>query len=135
MAVSPFNFTAIAGNLVCAPAMLGNVCVWKPSPMAILSGSIIMDILREAGLPDGVIQFVPGPAEMVCKTAFASPDFAALHFTGSTHVFRKLWRDISSNLDTLRSYPRIVGETGGKVRAPLCASLTLAELPPGPPVG
>jgi len=114
LAVSPFNFTAIAGNLVCAPAMLGNVCVWKPSPLAILSGSIIMDILHEAGLPPGVIQFVPGDAPMVCKTAFASRDFAALHFTGSTHVFRQLWKDISSRLDSLRSYPRIVGETGGK---------------------
>lgn len=114
LAVSPFNFTAIAGNLSCAPAMLGNVVVWKPSPMAILSAHLIYEILEEAGLPAGVIQFVPGDPQLICKTAFAHPDFASLHFTGSTAVFKQLWKDIAQSLDTLKNYPRIVGETGGK---------------------
>jgi len=114
LAVSPFNFTAIGGNLAGAPAMVGNVVVWKPSPSAIYSNYIIYQILKEAGLPDGVIQFVPGPAPQIVSQVLTSPDFAALHFTGSTFVFKKLWRDISNNLDTYKSYPRIVGETGGK---------------------
>lgn len=94
--------------------MLGNVVVWKPSPMAILSGHLIYEILEEAGLPAGVIQLVPGDPQLICKSAFAHPDFASLHFTGSTAVFKQLWKDIAQNLDTLRNYPRIVGETGGK---------------------
>ncbi|KDQ15460.1 hypothetical protein BOTBODRAFT_625110 [Botryobasidium botryosum FD-172 SS1] len=114
LAVSPFNFTAIGGNLAGAPAMVGNVIVWKPSPSAIYSNYLIYQILKEAGLPDGVIQFVPGPAPQIVSQVLTSPDFAALHFTGSTFVFKKLWRDISNNLDTYKSYPRIVGETGGK---------------------
>lgn len=92
LAVSPFNFTAIAGNLPAVPAMLGNVVLWKPSPMAMLSAKVILDVFHEAGLPKGVIQFVPGPPEPICNTCFAHPDFAGLHFTGSTTVFKSLWK-------------------------------------------
>lgn len=113
-AVSPFNFTAIGGNLAGAPALMGNVVLWKPSPGAVYSNYIVYEILEEAGLPAGVIQFVPGPAEEICDVVLAHPDFASLHFTGSTHVFRKLWKQIGNNIDNYRSYPRIVGETGGK---------------------
>ncbi|OCF45052.1 1-pyrroline-5-carboxylate dehydrogenase [Kwoniella heveanensis CBS 569] len=114
LAVTPFNFTAIGGNLVGAPAIVGNVCVWKPSPQATYSNYLVHKILLEAGLPPSVVQFVPGnPAEVV-QQCIDHEKFAALHFTGSTHVFRKLWKDISSNLEKYRGYPRIVGETGGK---------------------
>ncbi|CAG8461963.1 7691_t:CDS:2 [Diversispora eburnea] len=113
-AISPFNFTAIGGNLPSAPALMGNVVLWKPSPFAVLSNWIILQILREAGLPDGVIQFVPGPAEEITNQILKSPDFAALHFTGSTFVFKKLFKKIGNNIDIYKSYPRIVGETGGK---------------------
>ncbi|CAG8568237.1 3893_t:CDS:2, partial [Paraglomus brasilianum] len=115
-AVAPFNFTAIGGNLPCAPALLGNVVLWKPSSCAIYSNYLLYQILAEAGLPKGVIQFIPGPADEITKTVLASPDFAALHFTGSTAVFKKMWHTIGENLnlDVYRSYPRIVGETGGK---------------------
>jgi len=114
LAVSPFNFTAIGGNLAGAPALVGNVVVWKPAPAATYASYIVYSIFREAGLPAGVIQFVPGPAEQVVGQAISHPSFAALHFTGSTHVFRKLWKDIAQNVDKYRAYPRIVGETGGK---------------------
>lgn len=113
LAVSPFNFTAIGGNLPGAPALVGNVVVWKPSPAATYSNYIIYKILAEAGIPPGVIQFVPGGPEVV-QAAIKNPNFASLHFTGSTFVFKSLWRDIAANLDTYRGYPRIVGETGGK---------------------
>lgn len=113
-AVSPFNFTAIAGNLVMTPALVGNVVVWKPSPMAIYSNYIVFQILKEAGVPDGVIQFVPGDAPTVANAAINHRDFSSLHFTGSTFVFRSLWKQISNNLDLYQGYPRIVGETGGK---------------------
>jgi 1-pyrroline-5-carboxylate dehydrogenase len=113
-AITPFNFTAIGGNLPCAPVLMGNVVLWKPSPGALLSNWVIMEILREAGLPDGVIQFIPGPAQEVTDVILKSRDFASLHFTGSTFVFKKLWKEIGNNLDIYRSYPRIVGETGGK---------------------
>ncbi|KAI8055096.1 Aldehyde/histidinol dehydrogenase [Syncephalis plumigaleata] len=113
-AVSPFNFTAIGGNLVSAPALMGNVVVWKPSDMAIYSNYLVYRILEEAGLPAGVVQFIPGPAPEVTKKVLASPDFASLHFTGSTHVFRHLWKEIGNNIEKYKSYPRIVGETGGK---------------------
>ena len=107
--------SAIAGNLSATPAMLGNVCVWKPSPMAMHSGYLISKIFTEAGLPAGVIQFVPTlDAAGMCKTAFAHREFASLHFTGSTKVFKSLWREIGNNIDHYKSYPRIVGETGGK---------------------
>ncbi|KAF7968016.1 hypothetical protein HWV62_32185 [Athelia sp. TMB] len=114
LAVSPFNFTAIGGNLPGAPALLGNVVVWKPSPMATYSNYIVHQIFTEAGVPPGVIQFVPGPPAEVVGQAIGHRSFAALHFTGSTHVFKQLWKDIANNLDIYKGYPRIVGETGGK---------------------
>ncbi|KZS91263.1 delta-1-pyrroline-5-carboxylate dehydrogenase [Sistotremastrum niveocremeum HHB9708] len=114
LAVSPFNFTAIGGNLPGTPALVGNVVVWKPSPAATYSNYIVYQILTEAGVPPGVIQFVPGPPAEVVGQAISHPDFAALHFTGSTFVFKKLWKDIAQNIDLYKSYPRIVGETGGK---------------------
>ncbi|KAF7984744.1 hypothetical protein HWV62_11693 [Athelia sp. TMB] len=114
LAVSPFNFTAIGGNLPGAPALLGNVVVWKPSPMATYSNYIVHQIFTEAGVPSGVIQFVPGPPAEVVGQAIGHRSFAALHFTGSTHVFKQLWKDIANNLDIYKGYPRIVGETGGK---------------------
>lgn len=114
LAVSPFNFTAIAGNLVMTPALVGNVVVWKPSPMAIYSNYLVFKILQEAGVPDGVVQFVPGEAQEVVSTAINNRQFSSLHFTGSTFVFRSLWKQISNNLDMYGGYPRIVGETGGK---------------------
>lgn len=115
-AVSPFNFTAIGGNLPGAPALMGNVVVWKPSPSAVASNYLIHQILLEAGLPPGVIQFVPGDAEEVTKTVLDHPLFAALHYTGSTAVFRKLYGQIAQGIvaGTYKGYPRIVGETGGK---------------------
>ncbi|PWN32703.1 putative delta-1-pyrroline-5-carboxylate dehydrogenase [Meira miltonrushii] len=114
LAVSPFNFTAIGINLAAAPAMVGNVVIWKPSPMAVYSNYLMLQILHEAGLPAGVIQFCPGPAGEVVSTALAHREFASLHFTGSTTIFKKLWKQIADNIENYRSYPRIVGETGGK---------------------
>ncbi|KAI6130269.1 Aldehyde/histidinol dehydrogenase [Pisolithus croceorrhizus] len=114
LAVSPFNFTAIGGNLPGAPALVGNVVVWKPSPAATYSNYLVYRILTEAGVPPGVIQFVPGPPPEVVAQCINHPDFAALHFTGSTFVFKKLWKDIAVNVDKYKGYPRIVGETGGK---------------------
>lgn len=115
-AVSPFNFTAIAGNLPGVPALLGNVVVWKPSDFAIASNWLLYNILIEAGLPRDVIQFVPGNPEMVTKEVLAHREFAALHYTGSTGIFRKLYGEIGAGVaeGRYRSYPRIVGETGGK---------------------
>ncbi|CEL10793.1 Putative Delta-1-pyrroline-5-carboxylate dehydrogenase, mitochondrial [Aspergillus calidoustus] len=115
-AISPFNFTAIGGNLAGAPALMGNVVIWKPSPSAIASNWLVHQILLEAGLPKNVIQFVPGEAEEVTKSVLDHPEFAALHFTGSTSVFRSLYGQISDGVAAgkYRSYPRIVGETGGK---------------------
>ena len=115
-AVSPFNFTAIGGNLPCAPALMGNVVVWKPSPSAIASNYLIYTILREAGLPPNVIQFVPGDAESVTKVVLSHPQFSSLHYTGSTAVFRSLYGKIAEGVASgkYKSYPRIVGETGGK---------------------
>ncbi|KAL1974272.1 hypothetical protein VTN31DRAFT_5832 [Thermomyces dupontii] len=115
-AVSPFNFTAIGGNLAGAPALMGNVVVWKPSPFAVASGHLVHKILIEAGLPKDVIQFVPGDAAEVTDTVLNHPDFAALHFTGSTTVFRSLYGRIATGVaeGKYRNYPRIVGETGGK---------------------
>ena len=107
VAYSPFNFTAIGGNLVSAPALMGNVVIWKPSPSAMYSNYVVYNILKEAGLPDGVIQFLPGDAELITKHTFKHPEFAGLHFTGSTHVFKMLWKKIGDNLDTYKSYPRI----------------------------
>lgn len=113
-AVTPFNFTAIAANLVGAPALMGNTVVWKPSAAAVLSNYYLYQILIEAGLPEGVVSFVPGNAQEVTKTVLGSEDFASLHFTGSTGVFQTLNQEIAAHLPEYNSYPRIVGETGGK---------------------
>jgi 1-pyrroline-5-carboxylate dehydrogenase len=113
-AVTPFNFTSIAGNLPTAPAILGNVTIWKPASSSIYSAHYIMDILEEAGLPPGVVNMVPGSGSKVGDPALASSDFAGLHFTGSTEVFRGMWKTMAENLPRYRGYPRIVGETGGK---------------------
>jgi len=114
LAVTPFNFTAIGGNLVFAPAIMGNVVIWKPSPAAAYSNYLTHKILLEAGLPASVIQFTPGNPPEIVKQCIDHREFAGLHFTGSTHIFKKLWKDIAMNLDTYRGYPRVVGETGGK---------------------
>jgi 1-pyrroline-5-carboxylate dehydrogenase len=113
-AVTPFNFTAIGGNLPTAPALLGNTVVWKPAGTAMLSAYYTMRILQEAGLPDGVINLVYGPGQQIGDAALASPDLAGVHFTGSTAVFQSMWKTIGANIESYRSYPRIVGETGGK---------------------
>ncbi|MGB5275153.1 MAG: L-glutamate gamma-semialdehyde dehydrogenase [Flavobacteriaceae bacterium] len=113
-AITPFNFTAIAGNLPSSAAMMGNVVVWKPSDSQIFSAKVIVDVFKEAGLPDGVINVVYGDPVMITETILASPDFAGIHFTGSTHVFKELWKKIGHNIHTYKTYPRIVGETGGK---------------------
>lgn len=113
-AITPFNFTAIAGNLPTSAAMMGNVVVWKPSDHQIFSAKVIVDVLKEAGLPDGVINVVYGDPVMITDTLLASPDFSGIHFTGSTAVFKDLWKKIGNNIDTYKTYPRIVGETGGK---------------------
>jgi 1-pyrroline-5-carboxylate dehydrogenase len=113
-AITPFNFTAIAGNLPASAAMMGNVVVWKPSDSQIFSAKVIVDIFKEAGLPDGVINVVYGDPVMITETVLASADFSGIHFTGSTHVFKSLWKQIGNNIDRYKTYPRIVGETGGK---------------------
>ncbi len=113
-ALTPFNFTAIAGNLPTAPAMLGNVAVWKPAESQIYSASVIMEILEEAGLPAGVVNLVYVDGPTIGDIVFKHPDFAGLHFTGSTGVFQRIWKTIGENIATFKSYPRIVGETGGK---------------------
>lgn len=112
--LTPFNFTSIAGNLNLAPAMMGNVAVWKPSSTAIHSNYLLMKIFQEAGLPDGVVNFIPGQGSLIGKVITASPDLAGFHFTGSTATFNKLWLRMAENLGNYRSYPKIVGETGGK---------------------
>ena len=113
-AVTPFNFTAIAINLTSCMAMMGNVVVWKPSDHQMYTAKIIMDIFKEAGLPDGVITLVSGDPEMITDIVLKHPAFAGLHFTGSTFVFQELWQKIGQNIKNYKTYPRIVGETGGK---------------------
>ncbi|MDT0293295.1 L-glutamate gamma-semialdehyde dehydrogenase [Mesonia ostreae] len=113
-AITPFNFTAIAGNLPAAPALMGNVTIWKPSASQMFSAKVLMDVFQEAGVPDGVINMVMGDAAMITDTILDSPDFAGVHFTGSTDVFKGLWSKIGQNIDKYKTYPRIVGETGGK---------------------
>lgn len=113
-AITPFNFTAIAGNLPASAAMMGNVVVWKPSDSQIFSAKVIVDVFKEAGLPDGVINVVYGDPVMITETILANADFSGIHFTGSTHVFKSLWKQIGNNIDRYKTYPRIVGETGGK---------------------
>ena len=113
-AVTPFNFTAIAGNLPTSPAMMGNTVVWKPASTAVLSAWYLMELFREAGLPDGVINFVPGSGGTIGEPAMNHPSLGGVHFTGSTAVFQGMWRTVGANIANYRSYPRIVGETGGK---------------------
>jgi 1-pyrroline-5-carboxylate dehydrogenase len=113
-AVTPFNFTAIAGNLPSCMALMGNVVVWKPSDSQIYSAKVIMDVFNEAGVPPGVINVVFGDPVMITNTVLASPDFSGLHFTGSTFIFKELWKQIGNNIHNYKTYPRIVGETGGK---------------------
>ncbi len=113
-AVTPFNFTSIAGNLPTAPALMGNTVIWKPASSALLSGHYIMALLEAAGLPPGVINFVPGNAAEISEILLGSPELAGIHFTGSTQVFHSMWKTVGANVDRYRGYPRLVGETGGK---------------------
>ena len=113
-AITPFNFTAIAGNLPTAPALMGNVVVWKPSPTQTHSAVLLMELLEEAGLPKGVINLVTGDGIAVSEVALNHPDLAGIHFTGSTKTFQYLWKTVGNNIETYKSYPRLVGETGGK---------------------
>jgi 1-pyrroline-5-carboxylate dehydrogenase len=113
-AISPFNFTSIAANLPASAALMGNVVVWKPSDHQAYSAQVIVDLFKEAGLPDGVINVVYGDPVMISDTCLSSPDFSGLHFTGSTFVFKELWKQIGTNIHNYKTYPRIVGETGGK---------------------
>jgi 1-pyrroline-5-carboxylate dehydrogenase len=113
-AITPFNFTSICANLCAAPAMMGNVVVWKPADTQVYSAKIIMDLFKAAGLPDGVINMVTVDGPVAGDVVFKHPDFAGLHFTGSTGVFKHLWKEIGTNIDKYKTYPRIVGETGGK---------------------
>ena len=114
LAITPFNFTSIAGNLPTAPALLGNVVVWKPSPTQQLAAHFIMRLLEAAGLPPGVINLVTGDGQAVSQVALTHPDLAGIHFTGSTPTFQHLWRTVGENIGRYRNYPRLVGETGGK---------------------
>ncbi|WP_116109983.1 L-glutamate gamma-semialdehyde dehydrogenase [Amycolatopsis ruanii] len=113
-AITPFNFTAIAGNLPTAPALMGNVVLWKPSPTQSFAAHLTMRLLEEAGLPPGVINLLPGDGLAVSEVALAAPDLAGIHFTGSTRTFQHLWSQVGANIANYRTYPRIVGETGGK---------------------
>ena len=113
-AITPFNFTAIAANLPASAALMGNTVVWKPSDSQVFSAKIIIDVFREAGVPDGVINVVFGDPVMITDTVLASPDFAGVHYTGSTFVFKEIWKKIGTQIHSYKTYPRIVGETGGK---------------------
>jgi 1-pyrroline-5-carboxylate dehydrogenase len=113
-AVTPFNFVSIAGNLPSAPVMLGNVSVWKPASSAVYSAYYLMKLFQEAGLPEGVINFIPGSGAEIGPLVMSSPELAGIHFTGSTETFRRMWQTVGRNIELFRSYPRIVGETGGK---------------------
>ncbi|MCK0132381.1 L-glutamate gamma-semialdehyde dehydrogenase [Flavobacteriaceae bacterium F08102] len=113
-AITPFNFTSICANLPAAPAMMGNVCIWKPSNTQVYSAKVIVDLFKEAGVPDGVINVVYGDAKMISDTVLSHREFSGIHFTGSTNVFQSLWKQIGENIHNYKSYPRIVGETGGK---------------------
>ena len=113
-AVTPFNFTSIAANLPTAPALLGNVALWKPASSSVYSGYFLMKLFKEAGLPDGVINFVPGSGSQIGKQVLLNQNLAGVHFTGSTKVFQSMWNTIGQNINSYKSYPRILGETGGK---------------------
>ena len=114
LAVTPFNFTSIASNLEMSPVLMGNVTLWKPSTTALLSNYLLMKIYKEAGLPDGVVNFLPGSGALIGKVAFSSPDFGGVHFTGGTKTFNGFWKSIGENINNSKTYPKIVGETGGK---------------------
>ena len=114
LAIAPFNFTSIAGNLPTAPAMMGNTVLFKPASTSVLSSYYIMEILEKAGLPPGVINFIPGKGSLIGEHLLPHPDLAGIHFTGSTNVFQNMWKTVGKNIATYKSYPRIVGETGGK---------------------
>ena len=114
LAVTPFNFTSIGGNLPTAPVLMGNVALWKPASTSVLSSYYVMKILETAGLPKGVINFIPGKGSEIGKIVMDHPELAGIHFTGSTSTFHSMWKTVSNNLDKYRSYPRMVGETGGK---------------------
>ena len=114
LAVTPFNFTSIASNLCMTPVLMGNVALWKPSTTALLSNYYLMQLYKEAGLPDGVINFLPGSGALIGKVAFANENLAGVHFTGSTGTFKGFWKAIGQNIDIYKTYPKIVGETGGK---------------------
>jgi len=113
-AITPFNFTSIAANLPCAPVLMGNVSIWKPASSSVYSGYFLIKMLQEAGLPDGVINFLPGNGSEIGNIILDNPKLAGVHFTGSTKVFQNIWKKIGSNIENYNSYPRIVGETGGK---------------------
>ena len=113
-AITPFNFTAIAGNLPTAPALMGNTVVWKPSPTQTFAAYLTMQLLEAAGLPPGVINLLTGDGIAVSDVALADPRLAGIHFTGSTGTFQHLWREVGANIDRYHTYPRLVGETGGK---------------------
>ena len=126
--VSPFNFTAISGNLSASAALMGNVVVWKPSDHQVFSAQVVMEVFEEAGLPDGVINMVMGDPEMITNTVLASKDFAGIHYTGSTFVFQNIWKKIGENISNYKTYPKIVGETGGKDFIIAHPSAKVAEL-------
>ena len=113
-AITPFNFTSIASNLCMSPVLMGNVCIWKPSTTAMLSNYLLMKIYKEAGVPDGVVNFLPGSGALIGKVAFSNENLAGVHFTGSTSTFKGFWKSIGQNIDIYKTYPKIVGETGGK---------------------
>lgn len=113
-AITPFNFTSIASNLCLSPVLMGNVCIWKPSTTSLLSNYLLMKIYKEAGVPDGVVNFLPGSSSVIGKVAFADRNLAGVHFTGSTRTFNSFWKSIGDNIQNYRTYPKIVGETGGK---------------------
>ena len=113
-AISPFNFTSIGGNLPTAPALMGNVAIWKPASSAVLPAYLIMQLLVEAGIPRGVVNFIPGQGKTIGPIVIKNPNLAGVHFTGSTRVFQNMWETIGKNISQYKSYPRIVGETGGK---------------------
>ncbi len=127
-AVSPFNFTAIASNLVLAPVVLGNTAIWKPSTTSLLSNYYLMQIFKEAGIPDGVINFIPGSGRMIGDEVLKNPHLGGVHFTGSNNTFNTIWKTIGNNLENYRSYPRIVGETGGKDFIMVHPSADVAEV-------
>ena len=127
-AITPFNFTSIAANLPCAPVLMGNVALWKPASSAVLPCHFIMEMLKEAGLPDGVINFLPGSGSQVGDPVLTNPNLAGVHFTGSTQTFQHIWKTIGKNIDGYKTYPRIVGETGGKDFCLAHESVNIKEL-------